>query len=46
MRITNKRIPLEKIRGILRRPGQNAVSVREMDKGIEQAVRARLRRSL
>jgi hypothetical protein len=45
VRTTNKRIPFEKIRGLLRRPGQKAISVREMDKGIEQAVGARWKRA-
>jgi AbrB family looped-hinge helix DNA binding protein len=43
--ITSKRIPFEEIQGILRSPGQKAVSVREMDKGIERAVHARWKRA-
>ena len=36
-----KRIPFEELQGILRSPKRRAVTVREMDKGIERAVRAR-----
>ena len=39
--LTSKRIPFEEIFGMLRDPGQKPVSVREMDKGIQRAVRAR-----
>jgi len=44
--VTSKRIPFEEIQGILRSPGRKAVSVREMDKGIERAVRARWKRAI
>ena len=44
--VTSKRIPFEEIQGILRSPGRKAVSVREMDKGIERAVRARRKRAI
>ena len=43
--LTTKRIPFEEIQGILRSPGQKAVSVRAMDKGIERAVHARWKRA-
>jgi antitoxin PrlF len=43
--LTSKRIPFEEIQGMLRSPGQKTVSVREMDKGIEQAVQARWKRA-
>ncbi len=36
-----KRIPFEELLGILRNPRQKSVRVREMDKGIEKAVRDR-----
>lgn len=43
--LTTKRIPFEKIQGMLRSPGQKVASVREMDLGIERAVRARWKRA-
>jgi AbrB family looped-hinge helix DNA binding protein len=36
-----KRAPFEELRGILRRPGKRATTVQAMDRGIEEAVRAR-----
>lgn len=44
--LTSKRIPFEQLRGILRTPGQKPVSVREMDKGIERAIREKLKRAM
>ena len=43
--LTSKRIPFEQLRGILRTPGQKPVSVREMDRGIERAIRAKFKRA-
>jgi antitoxin PrlF len=43
--LTSNRIPFEKIQGMLRSPGQKVAGVREMDKGIERAVRDRWKRA-
>lgn len=40
-----KQTPFEDLQGIFRRPGKRAVSLRDMDKGIEKAIRARWKRT-
>jgi AbrB family looped-hinge helix DNA binding protein len=41
--LAGKRVPFERLRGILGRPGQRVVTLREMDLGVEKAIRARSR---
>jgi antitoxin PrlF len=39
--LRTKRVPFEKLRGVLKSSGQKPAGVRQMDEGIERAVRAR-----
>ena len=43
--LTSRRIPFEKIQGILRSTGPKPVSIREMKKGIERTVKTRWQRA-
>ena len=45
LRVEPKRVPFEKLRGLLRTPGRRRVSLREMDRAVAKAVQARWRRA-
>ncbi len=42
--LQTKRTPFEQVMGILRKPGQRPISVREMDRGIARAIQEDWRR--
>ena len=44
--LTSKRVPFEEIQGMLRNRRRKAVSIREMDRGIAQAVQRRWTRAV